>query len=219
MDYTEKHAKEEAEKQSRRKVLDAVALHLRKVDFGGESLALIVNETPNSWDLNLTLRTASGRGLYLHSDPRDRVARLNISGVYPSYEHRFILPKERPSISVALDREPKAIEAEIRRRFLPGYLNGYQEALDIIQQKSAGKSKIVEAGIKLAALVKDRRFDPEKLDSNSSVTVTGWANGEHHFALHTGSGDDFSLKADTLSWAQVEAIVKILNPQDPEWRR
>lgn len=207
----EKRDKEEAEKERRIKLLGGlVDCIMGQVWFNGAPLKW--DYSPQSWDLNYTLKTDDGRGFYLRCDPRGK-ARVEVSGLYPKHENSYILPKEHVSISVSLERAPKEITKEIARRFMPGYLEQFAYTQDVVKSRTERKARMVAAGEALARWLRTD-FDPDRV--RETVEVSGYRPEWVKVSSH--DGESFKIEAHNLDLNTIRALCTVLKPYKAEER-
>jgi len=104
-----------------------------------------------------------GRGI--HVNATQAKGRLYLSGMWPTdSDHQQHMPDKPLHITIARNRPPEKIAAEIERRFLPWYLAAYAEQLKRAEQRNAARTRQQEITVELAAVLgsdASRRTQPE----------------------------------------------------------
>jgi len=124
-----------------------------------------------------------GTGWGIHVNATQAKGRLYLSGTWPQdSEHRVHGPDKSLHITVARNRPPEKIAAEITRRFLPWYLAAYAEQTERVANCNAARNRQQEVTVELAALLgpdASRRLqsNPNQIYA-SSLTVDVHGNGE-----------------------------------------
>ena len=124
-----------------------------------------------------------GTGRGIHVSITQAKGRFYISGTWPSDSDRQqCTPDKRLHITIARNRPPEKIAAEIARRFLPWYTAAYAEQTDRAAQHNAARNRQQEVTVELAALL--GQGAARRLQSNpnqiyaSGLTVDVHGNGE-----------------------------------------
>ncbi len=93
-----------------------------------------------------------------------RAKRVEVSGKYPMHNSNILPYRDRPDgISVSVTRDPAKVAADIIRRFLPVYLEKYEEGL---RQKAASveyDAQIKQLAERLGSKDGSRQFTPPNL--------------------------------------------------------
>jgi len=128
-------------------------------------LVAIAAHLPGRWQLDpkyadhvwcAVLLDDAGHGLHFNmTAPKGR---LQIRGLWPRAQQkrqqkRQHIPDKCPHISVARNRPPEKIAAEISRRLLPWYLTAYADQAKRAQTADTGRKQQQEAARELAAIV------------------------------------------------------------------
>jgi hypothetical protein len=124
-------------------------------------LTAIAAHLPGRWQLDpkytdhvwcAVLRDDTDHGL--HFNMTAAKGRLQISGMWPlDKQNQQHIPSKCQHVTVARDRPPEKIAAEIKRRFLPWYLAAYAEQAQRASEADAGRRKQQEVAVELAALL------------------------------------------------------------------
>jgi len=124
-----------------------------------------------------------GTGRGIHVNATQAKGRLYLSGTWPQdSEHRVHGPDKHLHITVARNRPPEKIAAEITRRFLPWYLAAYAEQTERVANCNAARNRQQEVTVELAALLgpdASRRLqsNPNQIYA-SGLTVDVHGDGE-----------------------------------------
>ena len=124
-----------------------------------------------------------GTGRGIHVNATQAKGRLYLSGCWPTdSEHRVHGPNKHLHITIARNRPPEKIAAEIQRRFLPWYLATYAEATERVAKCNAARDQQHEITVELAALLgvdarSRTQSNPNRIHS-SGLTVEVHSNGE-----------------------------------------
>jgi len=95
-----------------------------------------------------------GTGKGIHVNATQAKGRLCISGTWPTdSEHRLHGPDKHLRITIARDRPPEKIAADIQRRFLQWYTAAYAEQVERVKQHNAVRTRRQEVAVELAALL------------------------------------------------------------------
>ena len=127
------------------------------------------------------LRDGTGKGIHVNSTQAK--GRLYLSGIWPcDGDRQQCTPDKRLHITVARNRPPEKIAAEIARRFLPWYTAAYAEQAERAAKHNAARNRQQEVTVELAALLGQgaaRRLqsDPNQIYA-SGLTVDVHGNGD-----------------------------------------
>lgn len=113
-----------------------------------------------------TLQRSDGAKIFL----RVEGGRLKVSGFYPVDVGPYNQPK--PTITVSADRAPKAIAAQIQRRFLPGYDTLYAEAVAVQERDRRTFVWEVQTSQRLAGQLGARYATPQHPDERKPAYLT-----------------------------------------------
>ncbi len=95
-----------------------------------------------------------GTGRGIHANATQAKGRLYLSGCWPSdSENRLHGPDKHLHITVARNRPPAKIAAEIQRRFLPWYLAEYAKHAERAAKCNTDRTRQQELAVELAALL------------------------------------------------------------------
>ena len=98
------------------------------------------------------LRDGTGRGI--HVNATQAKGRFYLSGMWPSTSDREACrPDKCQHITVARDRPPEKIAAEIERRFLPWYTAAYTEELERVRRHNEARNCQRKLTADLAAIL------------------------------------------------------------------
>jgi hypothetical protein len=131
----------------------------------------------HSW---CVLIDGTGRGI--HVDATQAKGRFYVSGIWPSASDReYCRPDKCQHITVARDRPPEKIAAEIQRRFLPWYTAAYAEEAERVKRHNVSRTRQQELTAELAALLgpkaTQRQGDPMRIDARRlTVEIHGIAD-------------------------------------------
>jgi len=136
--------------------------------------------------------------------------RIEVSGHYPHSDYYF-QPGEHRKITVAMAREPAAIDREITRRLLPGYVQVLAKVQAHIAKRAAGDTRRAELAARLATLIPGASVHD---DGHHSTTIRWYASdqepiGDGRIELrHDATSATFT--ADSLPPATVERLAVAL---------
>jgi hypothetical protein len=127
------------------------------------------------------LRDGTGKGI--HVNATQAKGRLHISGMWPSDStHQQCTPDKPLHISVARNRPPEKIAADLQRRFLPWYTAAYAEQAEQAARQNDSRTRQQEVTVELAALLGDDAARRSQSDPNQvyapGVTVDVHSGGE-----------------------------------------
>jgi len=124
-----------------------------------------------------------GTGRGLHVNMTQAKGRFYISGMWPTDSDRQqCIPAKPQHITIARNRPPEKIAADLQRRFLPWYMAAYAEQAERAAQHNASRNRQQEVTVELAALLGNGAS--HRLQSNpnqiyaSGLTVDVHSNGE-----------------------------------------
>lgn len=145
-----------------------------------------------------------GRGI--HVSATQAKGRLYIGGMWPCDGNRQQHRPDKPlHITIARNRPPEKIAAEIERRFLPWYLATYAEQLKRAEQHNASRNRQQEVTVELAALLglegsRRMQSNPNQIYA-PGLTVDVHGNGE-------SASIQLRYKSIKVAKAVLKAIVK-----------
>ena len=143
-----------------------------------------------------------GRGI--HVNATQAKGRLSISGMWPTdSDHQQHRPDKPLHITIARNRPPEKIAAEIERRFLPWYLAAYADQLKRAEQHDAARNRQQEVTVELAALLGEgasRRMQ----SSPNQIYASGLTVDVH------GNGDSVSIQLRYKSVKVAKAVLKAI---------
>ena len=145
-----------------------------------------------------------GTGRGIHVNATQAKGRFCLSGVWPTdSEHQVHGPDKHLHITVARNRPPEKIAAEIERRFLPWYFAAYAEQLKRAEQHDAARNRQHEVTVELAALL-----GPEasrRMQSNPNQIYAPGLTVDIH-----GNGESASIELRYKSITTVKAVLKAI---------
>ena len=95
-----------------------------------------------------------GEGRGIHVNATQAKGRLYLSGTWPcDSENRVHGPDKHLHITVARNRPPEKIAAEIRRRFLPWYLAEYAKQAERVAKCNSARTHQQDLAVELAAVL------------------------------------------------------------------
>ncbi len=134
------------------------------------------------------LRDGTGKGI--HVNATQAKGRLCISGIWPSDStHQQCTPDKPLHISVARNRPPEKIAADLQRRFLPWYTAAYAAQTEQTARRNDRRTRQQEVTVELAALLGDdatrRAMRPESslCSRRNGGRTQRRGNGQHPTAL------------------------------------
>ena len=137
-----------------------------------------------------------------------RKDKLEISGVYPQAKNGCCSSGivARPSISVSADRDPAAIAADIKRRFMPQYLEAWKEAQALVAQADHNEAQKNEVLKMLCGLFNEttRIHDKNRLSflasaSNVHCEIDVFAWGKRMNLRINGDADNLKPVLEALA--------------------
>jgi len=144
----------------------------------------------------------------IHVNATQAKGRLCISGMWPSDSDRQQHRPDKPlHITIARNRPPEKIAAEIERRFLPWYLAAYAEQLKRAEQRNASRNRQQDVTVELAALL-----GPEagrRMQSNPNQIYAPGLTVDVH-----GGGETASVELRYKSITVVKAVLRALVKAD-----
>ena len=152
------------------------------------------------------LRDGTGKGI--HVNATHVTGRLHIAGIWPfdgdGHECR---PDQPLHISVARNRPPEKIAADLQRRFLSWYLAAYAEQEVKATRNNARRTRQQEATVELAALL--GKEATRQMQSNPSKVYTPGLTVEVH-----DNGETASIELRYKSIKVVKAVLRALVKAD-----
>jgi hypothetical protein len=143
-----------------------------------------------------------GRGI--HVNATQAKGRLYIGGMWPIDSDRQQHRPDKPlHITIARNRPPEKIAAEIERRFLPWYLAAYAEQLKWAEQHNTSRNRQQEVTVELAALL-----GPEasrRMQSNPNQIYAPGLTVDVH-----GNGESVSIQLRYKSLKVAKAVLKAI---------
>lgn len=124
-----------------------------------------------------------GTGKGLHINATQAKGRFYISGMWPSdSDHQQCIPDRPQHITIARNRSPEKIAADLQRRFLPWYTTAYAEQAERAAKRNDIRRRQQEITVELAAILKadaSRRMQSNPCQIYASgITVDVHGNGE-----------------------------------------
>lgn len=144
-------------------------------------------------------------GREIHVNATQAKGRFCLGGMWPTdSDHQQHIPDKPLHITIARNRPPEKIAAEIERRFLPWYLAAYAEQLKRAEQHNAARARQQEITVELAALLGSDASRRMQRNPNQiyalGLTVDVHGNGEVSIELR--------YKTVKVAKAVLKAIVK-----------
>ena len=123
------------------------------------------------------LRDGTGRGIHVNSTQAK--GRLYLSGIWPSDDRQKCIPDKPQHITVARNKPPEKIAADLQRRFLPWYMAAYAEQEARVNGNNAARTRRQELAVELCALLGEdaRRAMQSKVPHVYSHGLTVDVNG------------------------------------------
>ena len=148
------------------------------------------------------LRDGTGKGIHVNSTQAK--GRLYLSGIWPcDSDRQQCTPDKRLHITVARNRPPEKIAAEITRRFLPWYTAAYTEQTDRAARYNAARNRQQEVTVELAALLGDDAT--RRLQSKTNQVYAPGLTVDVH-----GGGETASIELRYKSIKVVKAMLQAL---------
>jgi len=148
------------------------------------------------------LRDGTGKGIHVNSTQAK--GRLYLSGIWPCDSDRQQCTPDKPlHITIARNRPPEKIAAEIARRFLPWYTAAYAEQTDRAAQHNAARNRQQEVTVELAALLGDDAT--RRLQSKTNQVYAPGLTVDVH-----GGGETASIELRYKSIKVVKAMLRAL---------
>jgi hypothetical protein len=148
------------------------------------------------------LRDGTGKGIHVNSTQAK--GRLYLSGIWPcDSDRQQCTPDKRLHITVARNRPPEKIAAEIARRFLPWYTAAYAEQAERAAKHNAARNRQQEVTVELAALLGDDAT--RRLQSKTNQVYAPGLTVDVH-----GGGETASIELHYKSIKVVKAMLRAL---------
>ena len=148
------------------------------------------------------LRDGTGKGIHVNSTQAK--GRLYLSGMWPSTSDREACrPDKCQHITVARDRPPEKIAAEIERRFLPWYTAAYAEQAERAAKHNAARNRQQEVTVELAAVL--GQGAARRLQSNPNQVYASGLTVDVH-----GNGESVSIEVRYKSVKVAKAVLKAI---------
>ncbi len=145
-----------------------------------------------------------GTGRGIHVNATQAKGRLYLSGCWPTdSEHRVHGPNKHLHITIARNRPPEKIAAEIQRRFLPWYRVAYAEQAELAVQRNAARNRQQEVTVELAVILGSEAS--RRLQSNPNQIYASGLTVDVH-----GNGESASVQLRYKSIKTVKAVLKAL---------
>lgn len=206
--YEEKQKEEKETLDRRRKRLAIVAAGI--VERNG-FFEFKVKDLADNYEAAIDLVAPDGRVIHLTASRYEKLDRLRVTGRFPhDAKGRYVEVRDRPEITIGLDRSIDAIHKEIARRFLTVYQEKFDHVIAQIQTQNERHKKLLWVGKRLAERL-DARFDPDRVDGDVHLTEYR----PERISVRTYDGERFSLDVELTSEAQLNQILDILQPRKP----
>lgn len=142
----------------------------------------------------------NGRGIHVNSTQAK--GRLYISGMWPwTSDRQQYRPDKCQHVTIARNRPPEKIAAEIQRRFLPWYMAAYAEQAERAAQHNASRNRQQEVTVELAALLGDGAA--RRLQSNPNQIYASGLTVDVH-----GNGDSVSIQLRYTTVKVAKAVLR-----------
>ena len=152
------------------------------------------------------LRDGTGKGM--HISATQAKGRLYISGMWPTdSDHQQCNPDKPLHISIARNRPPEKIAADLQRRFLPWYTAAYAEQAERATRQNDRRNRQQEITVELAALLGDDAT--RRLQSNPNQVYAPGLTVDVH-----GGGETASVELRYKSIKVVKAVLRALVKAD-----
>lgn len=177
-------------------------------------LATIAAAMGDGWRHNKVMQ--SGFTHYLTNGKQKIAVRYQSGTHHNKVTASVCFPNNRPahsshylSIGVSINRPPKSIAADIKRRLLVGYIENLQAAISAQKEyanKKAMDALIIESFNKLVPLTHYSHCNGHHFGDSHSDYPQGWIKQNYH------KGDRLSLELHNLTPEQVCQILALLKP-------
>ena len=145
-----------------------------------------------------------GTGKGLHVNATQAKGRFYISGMWPTDSDREqCRPDKCQHITIARNRPPEKIAAEIQRRFLPWYTAAYAEQAERAARRNAARNRQQEVTVELAALLGPDAS--RRMQSNPNQIYASGLTVDVH-----GNGESASVQLRYKSIKTVKAVLRAL---------
>jgi hypothetical protein len=152
------------------------------------------------------LRDGAGKGI--HVNATQAKGRFYLSGMWPCDSDRQQCTPDKPlHITVARNRPPEKIAAEITRRFLPWYTAAYAEQAERAARYNASRNRQQEVTVELAALLGDGAA--RRMQGNPNQIYASGLTVDVH-----GNGDSVSIELRYKSLKVAKAVLRALVKAD-----
>ena len=147
------------------------------------------------------LRDGTGKGI--HVNATQTKGRFRISGMWPfDAAQQQSIPDKPLHISIARDRPPEKIAADLQKRFLPWYTAAYAEQVERAAQQDASRTRQQDVTVELAAILGQDAARPSPSNPN-----TIYAHGLTIKVHRAGDGEAVCID---LSYASVKVAKAVL---------
>lgn len=209
--------RERAERREKAQELAKLATYLCSIEpfksFGYCEVTRTNTDAENdSYAPSATMKDPkTGRSIDLTVGRYEAKDRLTIDGNYPRGRNSYVTGRDNPPrITVNPTRGAHAIAAEIVRRFLTPYHELFDKLAGRVREEQGRHAKIILTGQWFYRLL-DKPFPDYKRErTESELNVTEYLTEHQYLNLRTWNGDEFELKVDHLTKAQVEKIIRML---------
>lgn len=182
---------------------------------------VMISEKPgegNIWSGSIRLGAREGHGVYLRFDGYGNEGRITVSGLWPAYkDNRGSIQTISPSvrecgendykpITVARDKDPDKIGADIRARFIGPYLKLHAMMAVRAAQYQTSAEKALEVASKLA--VKHSTRKPEGDGQCANFYVNGV--GSLRVSWHSDGASVYFGNIGSISLTKADKILAIL---------
>jgi len=152
------------------------------------------------------LKDSNGRGI--HVNMTQAKGRLYISGMWPwTSDRQQFRPDKCQHVTIARNRPPDKIAAEIQRRFLPWYTAAYAEQAKRVKQHNASRNRQQEVTVELAAILGEGAS--RRMQSNPNQIYAAGLTVDVH-----GNGESISIELRYKSLKVAKAVLRALVKAD-----
>ncbi len=147
-----------------------------------------------------------GRGIHVNSTQAK--GRFHISGMWPwTSDRQQYRPDKCQHITIARNRPPEKIAAEIQRRFLPWYMAAYAEQTERVRRHNDGRNRQQEVTVELAAILGEEAT--RRMQSNPNQIYASGLTVDIH-----GNGESVSIELRYKSLKVAKAVLRALVKAD-----
>jgi len=143
-----------------------------------------------------------GTGKGIHVNATQAKGRFYIGGMWPfDAAHQQCTPDRPLHISIARNRPPEKIAADLQRRFLPWYAAAHAEQVEKAAKEDARRTRQQEVTVELAALL--GQGAARRLQSNPNQIYASGLTVDVH-----GNGDSVSIQLRYTTVKVAKAVLR-----------